>query len=334
MLVTILFGAIFLIAGAFLVITQIFNPVLFRTFIRFWPLLISVFGLFRFRDPKSNKKFNITLIAVGAVLTVISIFLKIDNLFVLVWGALLILLGAYMLLQKKNNRGVTNNPDSEYVFEFDSDPDNYNASWEEMTKDANWTFDEKSEAHSQTLREPSAPEPQAGKPAAEEPRTIASDKKTEKEKKQKSGRDKKKTPFGSYEENIHYTNVGSHAMKGFQSYQENVIREESIFATRKKIILSEEFNGGKISSIFSTLWLDLSRVKPKTDIVTINANVIFSTVRIRVPDNWVIYMSGNTIFGSTEIPETPAVHPICKLYISNEVTFGTLIVEYKSGENE
>lgn len=315
---TILFGAIFIIAGAFLVLTQIYQPLLFKEILRLWPLVLTAMGIVRLiKYRESDKKVNLFLFFSGIILTALSLTGKVDNLFVLAWGAVLIILGLVMLIQRKNNKGVTNHETidekSEYNFEFDHDPEEFHAKWEEMTKDAKWDFDE---ARPEPPTED--PQPQRKEPHGKMPEDDP-------------GMDEKKRRknYGIYENTIQYTNVKQEKRKGFHVQSENILRDDYLFSAQKKIYQSNRFNGGRISSVFSEVWLDLSKVVPQSDVLTINISVIFSSVRIRVPNNWVIYMSGNTIFGETTIPENPAVSPKYKLYISNNVTFGSLQIEYK-----
>ena len=77
-------------------------------------------------------------------------------------------------------------------------------------------------------------------------------------------------PEGTYDknkksifvDNISYTNVNSDKLRGFKVNKDDKIDKSYIFSTEKGIYNSNHFIGGRVSSVFSDAWLDLSRVEP------------------------------------------------------------------------
>lgn len=324
-------GLVIILAGAFLAFSQSGQVGMLNDILAFWPLFVSLIGGIRLFRRQGQKLINILMIPTGIFLTVFGMYLGFRESLPFSWGVLLMLLGLAMIINR-NSKNTTNSAEIEegqkpYTFEFDNDPESLDSKWAELTKDEAWDFDE-----------PEAEE-EVGKSVFVKPKQKIKQKVKKSKHINPSNQEwvSGDVPEGKYErnkksvfvDNISYTNVNSDKLKGFKVSKDDKIDKSYIFSTEKGIYNSDHFIGGKVSSIFSDAWLDLSRVEPHMQDVRLDVNVFFSTLNIRVPNNWVIYMSGNTFFGDSNIPTVAAEDPKYRLFIDNNVTFGSLNVEYK-----
>lgn len=324
-------GLIIILAGVFLVFSQtgLFN--LFSEVLAFWPIVVSIIGMVRLIRGQGQKLINILMIPTGFFLAFVGFFSGFRETLPFAWGVLLMLLGLAMIINK-NSKNTTNSAEIDegqkaYTFEFDNDPESLDSKWSELTKDEAWDFND-----SDTKQEEK--ESVFEKPKKKVKQMINKGKQFNPS---NQGWVSGEVPEGTYDknkksifvDNISYTNVNSDKLRGFKVNKDDKIDKSYIFSTEKGIYNSNHFIGGRVSSVFSDAWLDLSRVEPHMQDVRLNVNVFFSTLNIRVPNNWVIYMSGNTFFGDSNIPTETAKDPKYRLFIDNNVTFGSLNVEYR-----
>jgi predicted membrane protein len=75
------------------------------------------------------------------------------------------------------------------------------------------------------------------------------------------------------------------------------IEEDGIFNSIKRVITSENFKGGRLSSIFGECKIDLSASKLAPGENTLEVTNIFGGVTIRVPVNWRIILNTSSVFG-------------------------------------
>ncbi len=90
--------------------------------------------------------------------------------------------------------------------------------------------------------------------------------------------------------------------KDSKSYNQNISSEDYIdeFAIMSGLetnIESQEFKGGKITSIMAGVELDLRDSKLYNNEATLNINALMSGVEIYVPENWKIKHNGTPILG-------------------------------------
>ncbi len=81
----------------------------------------------------------------------------------------------------------------------------------------------------------------------------------------------------------------------FSSY--DYINEVTIFNTIKRTIDSQNFRGGRFTSIFGSAKLDLTNAKLAPGENTLEVSMIFGGVNIRVPQNWNVLVNVASIFG-------------------------------------
>jgi predicted membrane protein len=80
-------------------------------------------------------------------------------------------------------------------------------------------------------------------------------------------------------------------------YTDNYIDEMNIFGGSERIITSEYFEGGKITSIFGGSNVNLKNVKLKNGYAEIEMTSIFGGAKIYVPENWDVRIEATSIFG-------------------------------------
>ncbi|MCL4549780.1 MAG: cell wall-active antibiotics response protein [Bacteroidetes bacterium] len=90
-------------------------------------------------------------------------------------------------------------------------------------------------------------------------------------------------------------NAQNQSQANFSSY--DLIDEVAVFNTVRRTIDSQNFKGGKITTMFGGAKLDLTNAKlaPGENILEVSA--IFGGVNIRVPQNWKVLVNVTSIFG-------------------------------------
>lgn len=81
----------------------------------------------------------------------------------------------------------------------------------------------------------------------------------------------------------------------FSSY--DLIDEVAVFNTIKRTIDSQNFKGGRITSIFGGAKLDFTNARLAPGENTLEITTIFGGVNIRVPQNWKVLVNVTSIFG-------------------------------------
>jgi predicted membrane protein len=80
---------------------------------------------------------------------------------------------------------------------------------------------------------------------------------------------------------------------------DNVINLNSVFGGTKKKILSKDFKGGKIDTVFGGNDLDLSQADIN-GVARVDANIVFGGVKLIVPSHWQVKSEVDCVFGSVE----------------------------------
>lgn len=324
-------GLVIILAGAFLAFSQSGQIGILNDALAFWPIIVSIIGIVRLARRQGQKIINLLMVPTGLFLSIVGGYLGFRQSLPFSWGVLLMVLGLAMIINR-NSKNTTNSAEIEegqkpYTFEFDNDPESLDSKWSELTKDEAWDFEESEMEHEEKKSIFVKPKQKVKQMVNKGKHINPSNQEWVSGDVPEGTRDRNKRNI--FVDNISYTNVNTDKLKGFKVTSDDKIDKSYIFSTEKGIYNSNHFIGGKVSSIFSDAWLDLSRVDPHMQDVRLNVNVFFSTLNIRVPNDWVIYMSGNTFFGDSNIPTEAAEDPKYRLFIDNNVTFGSLNVEYK-----
>jgi predicted membrane protein len=85
---------------------------------------------------------------------------------------------------------------------------------------------------------------------------------------------------------------------------------------------SRSFKGGRITSTFGGVELDLSQAAIDGTEATLNISARFSGIELRVPPDWLVVVEIASIFGGVEDKTVPPVTPGPRLVLRGEVVFG------------
>ena len=92
----------------------------------------------------------------------------------------------------------------------------------------------------------------------------------------------------------------------------------NIFSESKRVVETEYYNGGEISTFFGSSEIDLSNSTMSTEGAVLDVTVAFGSVDIRIPPNWKIQSSGFPLFGgfsdkTTKIFRDNEINPVLKI---------------------
>jgi predicted membrane protein len=121
------------------------------------------------------------------------------------------------------------------------------------------------------------------------------------------------------------------------SYRETVqgpssddyVNSTAIFGSDNRVILSKNFQGGDVTSIFGGSEINFSQADFNGKIV-IEATAIFGGIELIVPANWEVKLEVNTIFGGVEEkrpPELMTPNPEKVLVIRGTCVFGGIDIK-------
>ena len=82
-----------------------------------------------------------------------------------------------------------------------------------------------------------------------------------------------------------------------REFTDNYVDEMNIFGGSERIITSEFFEGGRITSIFGGSTINLKNVKLKNGYAEIEMTSIFGGAKIYIPENWDVRIEATSIFG-------------------------------------
>ncbi len=113
---------------------------------------------------------------------------------------------------------------------------------------------------------------------------------------------------------------------------DNIVREWTTFGGVKRVVHSQDFQGGEVMSVFGGIELDLrtAQIIARDRPVVIDANTTFGGIEIRVPETWRVAVRGVGIFGGYEDKTLRArqVDPQGPLLvITGYAVFGGVVVE-------
>ena len=89
-------------------------------------------------------------------------------------------------------------------------------------------------------------------------------------------------------------------MRAAGQSSENFVRASAIFGGNEQKVVSSNFKGGDIMSLFGGVELDLRQAHISPDGCTLHVTSLFGGVEILVPPNWDLLISGTPIFGGIE----------------------------------
>jgi predicted membrane protein len=114
--------------------------------------------------------------------------------------------------------------------------------------------------------------------------------------------------------------------KSYPSFTNADGSAHSVFASVEKKIVSRDFKGATVESVFGSTEVDLLQAEMLDDRAYLNVNSVFGSVEIRVPDSWNVIVEANAVFGSCENktrPPLPTTTPKT-LIIRGDAVFGSI----------
>ena len=110
---------------------------------------------------------------------------------------------------------------------------------------------------------------------------------------------------------------------------DNFIRASAIFGGNEQKVVSTNYRGGDIMSLFGGVELDLRQAQISPEGCTLHVTSLFGGVEILVPPNWDVLISGIPIFGGIESRNTVENAEIKKekVHIKCTVAFGGIEIK-------
>ncbi|MFZ4262295.1 LiaF transmembrane domain-containing protein [Sphingobacterium sp. HJSM2_6] len=126
--------------------------------------------------------------------------------------------------------------------------------------------------------------------------------------------------------------TSGHRKQHYQNFTpdfENYIKIDNFFSDTKKVILSKNFLGGNITSVFGSTVLNFLQADLKQPVV-IDTFQLFGSTKIIVPMNWRVSSNISSIFG--EVDDRRPTYEITtddnkKIYITGTSIFGGLTIK-------
>ncbi|HLZ17187.1 MAG TPA: LiaF domain-containing protein [Cyclobacteriaceae bacterium] len=109
---------------------------------------------------------------------------------------------------------------------------------------------------------------------------------------------------------------------------DSFIETNSVFGGTKKKVLSKDFKGGEINTVFGGNDIDLSQADIN-GVATLEANVVFGGVKLIVPAHWQIKSEVDCAFGSMEDKrrDTTVAAENKTLVLKGGVVFGSIEIK-------
>jgi predicted membrane protein len=109
----------------------------------------------------------------------------------------------------------------------------------------------------------------------------------------------------------------------------NTFNMWAVFSGGRRLVTTQEFEGGEALAIFGGLRIDLRQAATKKPEVVIDANALFGGIDIRVPETWDVTVRGSGIFGGYEsrTEERPLDPKRPHLIITGYALFGGVSVK-------
>lgn len=109
---------------------------------------------------------------------------------------------------------------------------------------------------------------------------------------------------------------------GTSELHQDDINEVAIFSASGKRVISEKFSGGKASSIFSGMELDLSRAKMNGKTAEMELVSIFGGMKVTVPKDWRVVIDGAGVVGGFSNNTSGGTENSPKLTLRGAAIFG------------
>jgi len=111
----------------------------------------------------------------------------------------------------------------------------------------------------------------------------------------------------------------------------NYLHAECVFSGTRQRLETQDFLGGKVTTIFGGAEIDLRSVGTKREEVSIKAEAVFGGIELWVPAHWQTIVRGTGVFGGFEDKTFPAAPGASanapRLIITGSAVFGGVVVK-------
>jgi len=111
----------------------------------------------------------------------------------------------------------------------------------------------------------------------------------------------------------------------------NSLHVECLFSGIRQKLETQDFVGGKVTSIFGGAEIDLRSVGTKREEVSIKAEAVFGGIEIWVPAHWKTIVRGSAVFGGFEdktFPAAPGANANApRLIVTGAAVFGGVVIK-------
>lgn len=111
----------------------------------------------------------------------------------------------------------------------------------------------------------------------------------------------------------------------------NYLHAECVFSGTRQRLDTQDFLGGKVTTVFGGAEIDLRAVATKREEISIKAEAVFGGIELWVPAHWQTIVRGSAVFGSFEDKTFPAAPGVSgkapRLVVTGAAVFGSVIVK-------
>lgn len=108
------------------------------------------------------------------------------------------------------------------------------------------------------------------------------------------------------------------------SSEEDSINEVVIFSDSNRVVESNNFNGGKVVSVFADTDIDLTKVKSKEKEIKLELVSVFSDLNIKIPKGWTVKSNAVGILGDVKDQGARSNKEQIRLLVDGVSVLGTI----------
>lgn len=117
------------------------------------------------------------------------------------------------------------------------------------------------------------------------------------------------------------------SFSGVTDTDDDYVQASAIFGGIEKAVISDNFKGANIMSLFGGVELDLRKAKAIETGCTINVTTLFGGTEIMVPEDWNVIITGTPIFGGLEDKSKGGEKNAVNVTVNSTVAFGALEIK-------
>lgn len=257
-------GLLLIIFGALAIVNQ-FVPIMFwdKLYIG-WPIIIILYGIYRLFNKRKSKSSSLIIISIGVILQISKMPWFYGSARQLIIGFGVLLIGLFLIMPE-NRRNRTINKDYEKYEQ---------AKYKAKENFRNFTDEDVKDGGSYGYN-PETGKYEKNKSSYEDFHREDNRQQYERYNRNHNNRNRK-----THEE---HTKSGDFTILNIDMFHHNYLFENDII-----VLNSSSFSGGLLDVKFSTITLDLRNIQALEYEINIDCNILFSTLKVMVPENWEI----------------------------------------------